>query len=303
MRCKLSYAIHQVQKLRQGLIHEFTLTTTEHHTFSETDQILLDLATSHTVKKLTLDFFNSKSNGLPLSVFSLHHLMDLYLAYCDIDHKLVFNVFGSLTSLSLNRVTISMETLLHILSNCPSLKSCSCLPMAIHEEAFLGYERPNIVELFKCLPVIEQFTTWDYFFKAFVLEPVRQVLPTSLIHLKYFCFEDMGFVDGDHLAFLAVLVKCSPNLEKIKLEIDTYDGYDVESVKLEERSFKLEDYSDIWLENLNELEIEIFRNFKPKMEFVKFILVRSPNLKKLIFLSCMDSKNEELEILVLKTAL
>lgn len=32
----------------------------------------------------------------------------------------------------------------------------------MRDEDFRGDERPNIMELFKCLPVIEHLTTWGY---------------------------------------------------------------------------------------------------------------------------------------------
>nr|GEZ00207.1 F-box/FBD/LRR-repeat protein At1g13570-like [Tanacetum cinerariifolium] len=40
------------------------------------------------------------------------------------------------------------------------------------------------------------------------------------------------------------------------------------------------DYSDIWLEHLNELEIGKFANLKVELKFVKLILAKSPVLKK-----------------------
>ncbi|MFS8031598.1 putative FBD domain, leucine-rich repeat domain superfamily [Helianthus anomalus] len=258
MSCRYFYAILQVLLLRQAPIHEFNLTMTSCHTFFEIDHIIRHLLKNHMVKKLKLDFFHSRSDGLPLSVFSMHHLTDLDLKYCNIKYKPIFNGFGSLTSLSLDRVTTSRETLLHILSNCSSLKSLYLL---------------------------------------FDLDSVPQGFSISLIHVKHFCFNLTNNVFG--MAFLAVLIKCSPNLERIKLEIDTFDMIDVESVKPEEYSFTFEEVSKFWLEHLNEVEIKNYRNFKPMLEFVKFILARSPILKKVILLTYRVDKNDELEMLTI----
>ncbi|KAM0058877.1 putative F-box-like domain superfamily protein [Helianthus debilis subsp. tardiflorus] len=96
MRCELFYAIHQVLLLRQGPIHEFTLLMNAGRTCFELDQILLHLSGNHTIKKLTLTLHHSDPYGLPLSVFLLHHLTDLYLENCAINHKPIFNGFGSL---------------------------------------------------------------------------------------------------------------------------------------------------------------------------------------------------------------
>ncbi|XP_022022601.1 F-box/FBD/LRR-repeat protein At1g13570 isoform X1 [Helianthus annuus] len=298
MRCELFYAIHQVLLLRQGPIHEFTLLMSADRTCFELDQILLHLSRNHTIKKLTLTLYHSDPYGLPLSVFSLHHLTDLCLEYCAINHKPIFNGFGSLTSLTLNQVRISRETLLHLLSNCPSLKS---LYMVIDEEEFVGDEypfmEPSNMELFKCLPMIEHLTTSGYLIMSLVQASIPEELPASLIHLKCCTIEDMCFVDAYGLPFLADLIKCSPNLEKIKLEINADCCIETKGDKLEEHSVNLEEYSYVWLEHLNELEIRNICNYKSELEFVKFILARSPNLKKVILVTWMDDKNEEFEML------
>ncbi|KAJ0667132.1 putative F-box domain, leucine-rich repeat domain superfamily, F-box-like domain superfamily [Helianthus annuus] len=298
LRCKLFCAIHQVLLLRQAPILDFTLRISADDTYFEIDQIILHLSRNHTIMKLRLDFLGLSSYRLPLSFFSLRHLTDLYLEYCDIGHEPTFNGFGNLTSLSLSKLSISRKSLLHLLSNCPSLKSFS---LFIDDEEFYGHERPNIMELFKSLPVIEHLTTWGYIAPSFIVDSVPQELPTSLIHLKYFCFEKMGIVNRDGysfgLTFLLVLLKCSPNLERIKLETNTDEDYDVESVNLEDDSDIFEEYSDVWLEHLNELKFTYFRNDKPELELLKFILARSPNLKKVILPTYISDTKEEVELL------
>ncbi|KAI3803305.1 hypothetical protein L1987_31455 [Smallanthus sonchifolius] len=102
----------------------------------------------------------------------------------------------------------------------------------------------------------------------------------------------MCFADDHGLAFLAVLIKCSPNLEKIKLKINTFHMWCENGIS----SAILEQYSDVWFEHLNKLKIISFRNFKAEMEFVKFILARSPKLKKVSIYSAAKS-DQELEML------
>ncbi|KAI3761267.1 hypothetical protein L1987_51679 [Smallanthus sonchifolius] len=291
-RCKPFYdLLYQILLLHQGPIHEFTLVIDlwikDQDTFGF-DQIVLHLSKNHTVKKLTiLGTHGLHLYNLPISVFSLHHLTDLDLFCFDLDHQPMFNGFDSLRSLSLQNVGISTKTLLHLLSNCPSLKS---FILSINED-HLDDRDCAVIELFKCLPMIEDLTTYSYVFQWLVLDSVPKELPTSLFHLKYFCLEDMCFVDGYGLGFLLVLIKCSPNLEKIKLKIDwDHDCY-------EEYPVVWEEYSDVWLEHLNELEIECFSNSTPEMEFVKFILARSPKLKKVSFIRCVVPGKEKLEML------
>ncbi|KAJ0606052.1 hypothetical protein HanRHA438_Chr02g0094831 [Helianthus annuus] len=76
-----------------------------------------------------------------------------------------------------------------------------------------------MIELFKRLPVIEHLTIWSEISQWFVPDLVPQELPTSLIHLKYLRLEEMSFHDGYRLTFLVVLIKSSPNLEKIELDV------------------------------------------------------------------------------------
>ncbi|MFS7981134.1 putative leucine-rich repeat domain superfamily, F-box-like domain superfamily [Helianthus anomalus] len=282
-RCKLFNAIHQVLLMRQGPIHEFTFNPIGTYNCFELDQIILHLSKNHAVKKLTLEFEDSYQ--LPLCAFSLHQLTDFELHNVDIDHQPIFSGFGSLRSLCLYNVDISTEALLHLLSNCPSLKRFTFLGDFAHRDC-------TIIELFDCLHVIEDLTIYGHFACQLVLDLVPEELSTSLIHLKYFCFEEMSLDDDHHLTFLAVLIKCSPNLEKIKL-VDELGDKDENKIC----SGILEKYSDVWLEHMKELVVDYFNNSKPSMEFVKFILARSPKLKKVLIRSVVDEKDEELEML------
>ncbi|KAJ0754194.1 putative FBD domain, leucine-rich repeat domain superfamily, F-box-like domain superfamily [Helianthus annuus] len=293
MRCKLFYAIHQVLLQRQATIQEFTLSIYPDETCFEIDQILLHLSRNHTLKRLTLDFLGCNSYCLPLCVFSLRHLTDLHLEHCYVDLKPIFNGLGSLVRLTLNKTWISRKPFLHLLSGCPSLKSlCVKLENLIHEN-----RNPSIMELFKCLTHIEHLTTWGYI--TTIVQDWMPELPPSLIHLKYFCIEELCFGPSNGCAFLGVLLKCSPNLEKIKIEIETDDGYDeIESGNREEEfSLLLEKYSDVWLEHLSELEILYYRNVKLELDLLKFILARSPNLKKVKFRTWMFGSREDLKML------
>ena len=61
--------------------------------------------------------------------------------------------------------------------------------------------------------------------------------------------------------------------------------------------FRVEDYSDIMLERLNELEITSFINAKNQLNFVRLILARSPVLKKVRITLCKQvTKDEEWKI-------
>ncbi|GKD87637.1 hypothetical protein Tco_1358791 [Tanacetum coccineum] len=73
---------------------------------------------------------------------------------------------------------------------------------------------------------------------------------------------------------LNLLIRSAPNLEKIKILDNPSGRRDVMYFST------LEDYSDMWLEHLNELEIMIFSSEESVLDFAKLVLAKSPQLKK-----------------------
>lgn len=72
---------------------------------------------------------------------------------------------------------------------------------------------------------------------------------------------------------------------------DKYSQSEIDSVTLE-------DYSNIRLDHLNEIEFGNFTNFKSELEFVKLIRAKAPMLKKVkIFIYSKVDKDEELKLL------
>ncbi|KAJ0834177.1 putative F-box domain, FBD domain, F-box-like domain superfamily protein [Helianthus annuus] len=276
------YDVYRVLLLHQGPIHQLTLVIEddyrEHYDYFELDQIILHLSRNHPVKVLALDGRDDSEDDvwykLPESIFTLHHLTDLYLSTFDIDHPSVFNGFGGLRNLDLSYVTISTQTLLHVLSNCPSLKTLS---LDIWESG----DTCTMNELLKCLPVIEDLTMSGDVSEWLVIDSVPQELPTSLIHLKSLCLNQMCLTGSFGSAFLLALIKCSPNVERMHLEME----YDLDFSAIKDK------YSDFWLEHLSVLGI-CFGSTDLETEFVKFILARSPRLKKVSILTVVDRKRE-----------
>ncbi|KAI7742913.1 hypothetical protein M8C21_008718, partial [Ambrosia artemisiifolia] len=155
-------------------------------------------------------------------------------------------------------------------------------------------EDPTIVDLFQCLPVIEYLSLWFYIILHFSPTKLPKMLPTTLIHLKYLCVECVSINHKYGFPFLFLLIRSSPNLEKLKLDVFCIDRHDEDEIA----SFTLKDYSDIiMLEHLNELEILDFNNVEIELDFVKLIMAKSPVLKKVkIFLYYKPDEDEELRI-------
>nr|XP_043636742.1 F-box/FBD/LRR-repeat protein At1g13570-like [Erigeron canadensis]XP_043636743.1 F-box/FBD/LRR-repeat protein At1g13570-like [Erigeron canadensis] len=302
-RCKLFNAMYNFLLLHQGPILDFTLSmrVTEPCDTSiycvEIDQILLHLSLKNTVKKLHL----TSTCDLPLSIFSFHQLTDLHLFGCSFKKSpTTFNGYGSLTTLYLKYVDIYRKTLVHILSHNPLLKSFTLLTgcdgdihITNNEDEF---EDATIIDLFKYLPVIEHFAFCVSDIRCFGGGALPQALAAPLVHLKSLCLERMCFLEQDWLCFLVLMIRSSPNLEKLKLEMSCEDtGHWNYFAEDDFYPVTMQDYSDIRLEHLIELEMESFGSNKLNLDFVKLILAKSPVLKTVRLM--VYSKDEELKIL------
>nr|GEX98227.1 hypothetical protein [Tanacetum cinerariifolium] len=204
----------------------------------EIDSIMFHLSRKNTVKKLAI---NNEWGWYqpPFSLFSFHQLADLRLSGCAFSHLPKFNEFGSLTSLSLGAVHMSIKELLHLLSNCPSLKTMTLVNEMFFVSGFPTVsDYPAIFDLFGCLPVIESLSIpfgifrW---FKSCVHHKVPRELPIKLNHLKYLYLHEIDNLSVEE-------GNSSSEEDNLLTEDDI-------------RSFTLGDYSDIWLEHLSELHI------------------------------------------------
>nr|XP_043634797.1 F-box/FBD/LRR-repeat protein At1g13570-like [Erigeron canadensis]XP_043634798.1 F-box/FBD/LRR-repeat protein At1g13570-like [Erigeron canadensis] len=286
LESKFLYAMYQVLLMHQGPILQFTCDMRAGRNRFLIDQIILHLSRSNTVTELKLQL-NGDGHPyvLPFSIYSLQKLTYLHLFDCRIRHKPTFSGFGSLTTLCLRCVSIYGETLLRLLSKSPLLKTVTL-------SLFCRGEHISFIELLECLPLVENLTIAnEWIDMCLFVEAGPQKLPSPLVHLKYVSL-DMCFVSDHGLSLLSVLIKSSPNLEKINLQSRRYYR---DELCIETNPVKLEDYSDIWLEHLNELKIEYFAMLKTELEFVMLILAKSPVLKKAkIVLDTEVTKVEEM---------
>ncbi|XP_076882875.1 F-box/FBD/LRR-repeat protein At1g13570-like [Bidens hawaiensis] len=286
---KLFDAIDHILQLHEDPIHEFTLSMVTEGTPQDFDCMMFLMLHRNTIKKLKLEFVPGYT--FHLGVFASHPLTDLHLVGCSLYSEPLFEGFANLSSLYIQDVTASKETLLLILSGCPLLKNAT---LDIDYLTYPENDDSTVINLFEYLTMVENLTLRFGIFEYFALDDIPQKLSIALVHLKYLCLKDICFIHSCGLLIIALLIKNSPNLEKLKLEI-----LDDSWVEIYERRdlFTLEDDSNIWLEHLNELEIVnmIYRDVE--LDFVKLILAKSPALKKVrILLYNEVAKDEELQI-------
>ena len=76
------------------------------------------------------------------------------------------------------------------------------------------------------------FNSWDIYLrlinlcfgccsKCFAPDGVPKKVPTALVHLKYLCIEYVCFLHNASLPSLFLLIRSSPNLEKLRVEVIT----------------------------------------------------------------------------------
>ncbi|KAJ0716247.1 hypothetical protein HanPI659440_Chr13g0510551 [Helianthus annuus] len=217
-RCKLFYAIYQVLLMHEGPIHEFTLDMEVDGSCVEIDHIILHLSKKNTLKilKLDLDVGACEGHRLPISLFSLHHLTSLYLHGCALYQERSFDEFGCHTTLHLGSVWTYVKTLLRLLSSCPFLSRCPLLKrLTLGCECLVIFRSGDttIVDLFKCLPLIEYLNVVLFIVECFAPKRLPKELPTALAHLKYLCVDSLCFRHIYVLPFLALLIR-TPQIQR-----------------------------------------------------------------------------------------
>ncbi|XP_076909398.1 F-box/FBD/LRR-repeat protein At1g13570-like [Bidens hawaiensis] len=291
-RSKLFSAIYQILLNREAPLVEFTLNIPTDATCVEVDQAIAYLSKQKTLKKLTL--VTPGEYRLPLSLFSLDQLTYLHLSLCDLVRVPEdFGGFLCLKTLVMEDVFASKSRLLLLLSRCPSLES-----LTVNTDAIVDDDNSTLTMLFQSFFMVENMSVYLSAIECFTEGGVPHVLPAPLINLKYVCINSMDFRRMQGLPFLLFLLRSSPKLEKFKLQIlELPVNVDGES----ESSFSFthddDDFPEIWLENLQVFEVYYLYNKKPDIEFIQFIMVRSPMLNKLKIILWEElSLEEELEI-------
>ncbi|XP_076960402.1 F-box/FBD/LRR-repeat protein At1g13570-like [Bidens hawaiensis] len=164
IRFKPLYIIYPILLLHQGPILDFSLCMSQLKSSCEIDQIILSLSRNPTVKKLTLCIRTGDDHKLLPAFFKLQQLTVLKLQNCAFQPPVTFKGFSRLVSLSFNNVSITAKS---FLSSCPQLNDFTLIG---DENHLLGCWNSDFVELFECLPLVENLCMSWYPIKCPVLE-------------------------------------------------------------------------------------------------------------------------------------
>lgn len=275
IKCKLTHVIYPILLLHRGPILEFSLCISQLSSCYQIDQIILYLSKNSTVKKFTLCIGVGDDHKLLPAFFMLQQLTSLMLQNCAFQPPSTFCGFSRLTSLYFHNVSITCKLLLRFIANCPLLKSFTLIG---DEEHLIGCWNSGFVELFECLPLIEHLHMSSYPVQCFATGDMPQKLGTLLDRLRVVNLSGLCFAREIELRSALLLVASSPNIQKIvmKMYYNPKEAVSQAAMNL----LDLQDYSDVILDHLCELEITNISHMKPGLDFVKLILAKSPMLKK-----------------------
>ncbi|KAI8021858.1 F-box/FBD/LRR-repeat protein, partial [Camellia lanceoleosa] len=108
---------------------------------------------------------------------------------------------------------------------------------------------------------------------------VPKRLPTSLNNLKtlklfFVCFEEVN-----EISVILCLIRNSPNLEKITIVACTHETTAIDHVL---ELLEIQDWSDVSLNQLREVEIRNISGTRFELEFIKLLLAKSHMLETML---------------------
>ncbi|CAJ2675120.1 unnamed protein product [Trifolium pratense] len=284
------------------------------------------------IKELVLDIWFEQRYKIPWCLFSCQSLCRLNLYCCWLKPPTTFEGFRNLKSLELERVTVAQDAFEHLISSSPLLEkliltdfhgftqinihapnlkfiqitgkfedisfdNTSQLATVYFDLKFYSENNQsrlhgcssNLLKFLDHLPHIKRLLIITYFLKYLAAGDVPVELPRPCIDLRSLCLF-INFNDLKQISVALCLLKSSPKLRKFGM-----------FVPLEEQTSLLTPASYCWEELFSEpdtpllvrhLAIEDISGTKSELDFIRFLLLYSPVLEKLIVKPIVNVKPE-----------
>ncbi|CAJ2675118.1 unnamed protein product [Trifolium pratense] len=283
---------------------------------ADIDRWILHL-TKRSIKKFVLDFWLEQRYKIPWCLFSCQSLHCLKLYWCLLKPPTTFEGFRNLKSLHLQRVTMTQDAFEILISGSPLLEKLRLglfdgfnqiniqapnikFVLIIGEFEGISFDNTpqlaklvvdqtnqskshgcssNLVKFFNHLPNIKMLLISSYFIKYLFADVVPVKLPTPCINLR--CLSIcINFSDLKEILAVLCLLNSSPNLQSFTI-----------SARLEEQAGLSTPVSYCWEDifsepvmplTLQRVKIEDISGTKSELDFIRFILLYSPVLEKMI---------------------
>ncbi|XP_058724949.1 F-box/FBD/LRR-repeat protein At1g13570-like [Vicia villosa] len=257
---------------------------------------------------------------IPWCLFSCQSLHHLKLQWCRLNPPGAFEGFRNLKSLDLYLVTMPQDAFENMISGCPLLEKLKLaevdgltqinihapnlkifevfgefegisfdntfqlVTVIIHltlnlspedSQSKLHGRSSNLLDFFDHLPHLQSLVIGSHFLKHLAAGVLPITLPTSCIGLKYLSFS-INFHDLKEISAALCLLRSSPNLQK--LEIHALIG---------QHTVPVYDWDDTFSRpntpiQVRHVTIDGISGFRPELDFIRFLLLYSPVLEKMI---------------------
>ncbi|AES59149.2 F-box/FBD-like domain protein, partial [Medicago truncatula] len=294
--------------------------------------------TGRHIKEFVLDICFDQRYKIPSSLFSCQGLHHLDLNYCWLKPPTKFEGFRSMKILYLNRVTMSQDAFNNMIYGCPVLEKLTLAKIDglthinIHAPNLKFFEvddefesinfdntfqlanvfiymksksnqgrlhgfSSNLANFFDHLPRIQSLQIADGFLKYLATGIVPEKLPTLCVNLRSICLW-INFNDLKQVSVVLCLLKSSPNLRDLRMIVQR----DELTAHLTPASYCWKDiFSDPSMPlGVQHVSIGI-SGIKSELDFIRFLLLHSPMLEKVIVEPDVEIRSEVMtELLQLK---
>lgn len=137
----------------------------------------------------------------------------------------------------------------------------------------------NLHKLFQNLPKIQSLEFENYSLKYLAIGNVPQTLPNELIHLKYL-FSCIDFNSTEEILTVMCLIRSSPKLKHVDFRPQNR-AKDQQTSTIGTMADFWEDHRSSCLEQVQVISMDGFSGSESELEFIKFLLTSSPNLRKM----------------------
>ncbi|KAG9139805.1 hypothetical protein Leryth_020216 [Lithospermum erythrorhizon] len=315
---KFAIILFRILLLHQGPITSICLHIPELESPPEI-HTLINFIVRNGVRKCVLLTFPGGHFKLDSSLFTCPTLNYLDLRSCEINLlPTTFERCSNLTTITLADVTISAQALKTLVSSCPFLCSLQlkvpvdiqCLeinaPKLVHflyyysnsfqSSVSVNYAQRHqaILRLLGGFPLLKYLYLDYYCVKFLAADEFLTRLPGMLRFLKFINLANICLEDVEQFNSVLCLIRSSPGLRKLK--IDLHRSTLNNNNNMENRRGE-EDYSDLTINRLEEVEMSYVVGGRLDLEFIWILLARSPSLRKMKIGLTISNTFEKLKII------
>ncbi|XP_047182522.1 F-box/FBD/LRR-repeat protein At1g13570-like [Vigna umbellata] len=323
--------------LHQGPIHKFQISNSMLQSCPEIDQWILFLSRND-IKVLVMELGEGEFFRIPSSLFNCRKLTRLELSRCELDPPHSFKGFVCLRSLNLHQVLISPDAVESLISRCPLLESLSlsyfdnlaltisapnlkylylegefkdiCLedtPLLV-EISIAMYMTDDIAEHFEqssnCnflkflggVPNLEKLVGLIYFTKYLSIGIDSVHLPIMYHNLETIELYQVNFEDTKEILVILRMITSSPNLKELHISGSSNIPIAADAPDLD--FWEKGSLSDSALNKLKTVKLSEMGGWPHEIEFIKYLLCRSPVLETLSIIPCVFDMGNNLKMLI-----